>query len=142
MSRTAATQTLRGVRITGLQRLRNDPSGNPRWQVFLSDGTEARTGDGANCAYGIDNVQYRDVPLEVELRGGYLVKIKRTLPVVHVQPGSPDIGSTSAAKHWIDEGFVVMPVPQDQDRHPFGRPCRACSPEGSLKGLPTRYPRT
>jgi hypothetical protein len=68
---------LAGVKITGLTRLRNDAAGNPRWLVQLDDGTEAATEDGAQCAYSIDNVDYRGVPLVVTMRRGKIARVRR-----------------------------------------------------------------
>jgi hypothetical protein len=138
MSRTAATQVLRGVRIATMRRLNSRASGSPRWLVCLDDGTEAETGDGAQCSHSIDNAQFRDVPLEVELRGGYIVRVQRYLPVVHIDSGPLGSDAARFSRLWREEGFTVASVPQDQERHPFGRPCRACSPEGTLEGMDLR----
>src|ERR1700722_4786694 len=114
MTRTAGTETLHGVRIVGMRRMNSRPSGSPRWLVAFSDGTEADTGDGASCSWSIDNAEYRNVPLEVELRGGSVVKVRRTMPVVHIADFTGTPQSLTAQEVWRSQGFAVTPAPQDQ----------------------------
>lgn len=65
----ARTSTLTGVKIVSLTRMKNSVNGNPRFMVMLSDGTEAPTRPDAMLSYGIENAEYRDVPLTVKLDG-------------------------------------------------------------------------
>lgn len=72
MARRVDIETLRGVRIIAARRLAQDPSGNPRWFVVLSDGTQAETAPGAPCAYQIGDTAMHGVPLTVVLHDGQL----------------------------------------------------------------------
>jgi hypothetical protein len=63
---TGRVEIQNGLIIDWLERLVNDRSGNPRWQVTFTDGTVAVTHSGAAINYGIDNREYRNVPLTVE----------------------------------------------------------------------------
>ena len=69
--------TLSGVKIRELTRLRNSPSGNPRWLVTLSDGHSMPTRPDADANFGIENSELQDTPLTIEVQGGQITKIAR-----------------------------------------------------------------
>lgn len=73
-------KTLSGVKIRELTRLRNSASGNPRWLVTLSDGTSAPTLADADANFGIENSEFQDTPLTVELEGGQITRVARQDP--------------------------------------------------------------
>jgi hypothetical protein len=67
---------LAGVKIVNLTRLANTrATGNPRWLVLLSDGTEAETWPDADVAFGIENSEYQDTPLTVVMRGRFITRL-------------------------------------------------------------------
>lgn len=72
--------TLTGVKIRELTRLRNSPSGNPRWMVTLSDGTSAPIKPDADANFGIENSEFQNTPLTVEIQGGQIIRIARQEP--------------------------------------------------------------
>ena len=72
--------TLNGVKIRELTRLRNSPSGNPRWMVTLSDGHSMPIKPDADANFGIENSELRDTPLTVEIQGGQITRITRQDP--------------------------------------------------------------
>jgi hypothetical protein len=63
--------------IASLERLWLSRVGNPRFQVVFTDGTAAQTATDASVNYGIENPEYRDVPLEVTFnRAGKIVHLE------------------------------------------------------------------
>ena len=54
-----------GLMIARITRLNSSRNGNPRFQVSFTDGTVAPTGVDCAIAYGIQNSEYRGVPLSV-----------------------------------------------------------------------------
>lgn len=49
--------------IAELERMNNSANGNPRFLVKFTDGTEASTQVDAAVAYGLENPEFRDVPV-------------------------------------------------------------------------------
>ena len=75
-----------GLRVDSLHRMRNTAAGNPRWSVVLTAVTKggltpdvigAETAPDAQCAYAIDNREYRDEPHDYQFRDGYITKIRK-----------------------------------------------------------------
>lgn len=55
--------------IASLKRLRNTLNGNPRYEVAFTDNTVLRTKADSNIAAVIEDPEYRDIPLKVEVNG-------------------------------------------------------------------------
>jgi hypothetical protein len=73
--------TRAGLTISALERLLNTPAtGNPRWHVYFTNGTSASTSPNADITFGIENSEYRGVPLTVSFdsRTGDITKIAFT----------------------------------------------------------------
>lgn len=51
--------------IDHLERLNNSANGNPRYRIHFTDGSSAITASDASFCYGIENREYRDVPLVI-----------------------------------------------------------------------------
>lgn len=49
--------------ISGMERLNNSPSGSPRYRLSLVGGATVDTAPDAQINYGIDNPEYRGVPV-------------------------------------------------------------------------------
>lgn len=64
-------------KIESLKRLSNSANGNPRWEVTFTDGTVFETGKDSMVGYVIDNWEYRDVMVTVQLSRGKIVNIRR-----------------------------------------------------------------
>lgn len=54
-----------GLVIESLERLNTSANGNPRFRVTFTNGTVAETQSDAALNYGIENREFRDVPLKV-----------------------------------------------------------------------------
>jgi hypothetical protein len=55
--------------IANLKRLKNTVNGNPRYIVTFTDGTSIRTQGDSMLGYSVENPEYRDVPLKLEVNG-------------------------------------------------------------------------
>lgn len=63
--------------IDHLERRKNSVNGNPRFRVVFTDGSSAITQSDAAFAYGLENPEFRDVPLEVTFsRAGLITRVK------------------------------------------------------------------
>ena len=63
--------------IESLERLNNSSNGNPRYKVTFTNGREALTETDGQVGYGLENEEYRDVPLEVTFtRAGRVQYVK------------------------------------------------------------------
>lgn len=72
MSRPRTPTPLMAVkRMTGTTRQNSSRNGNPRWRVHFDDATSALTAVDSAVAYGINNREHYDNPVEVtyDLRG-------------------------------------------------------------------------
>lgn len=64
--------------ITSIRRLRNNRNGNPSFEVTLSNGEKVRTAPNSMVAFTIQNNEFWNVPLRVELNArGQLVNVER-----------------------------------------------------------------
>lgn len=66
----------RTLTIHAIERLRLSKNGNPRHRVTFTDGTMAETANDASVNYGIENREYRDVPLVVTFEAGKITYIR------------------------------------------------------------------
>ena len=57
--------TRTGLVIKHLERIADSTSGNPRFRVSFTDGTAHRTMSDAEVNYGLENPEFRGVPLTV-----------------------------------------------------------------------------
>jgi len=53
--------------IESLTRLKNSVNGNPRYRLHFSNGDSATTQSDASISYGLQNSEYRNVPVRVML---------------------------------------------------------------------------
>lgn len=60
----AGTETKRVLTIATLERLNVSASGNPRFKVTFTTGESAQTKPDAAINHGIENSEFRDVPVE------------------------------------------------------------------------------
>ena len=58
--------TRKGLIIEKIERARSSVNGNPAFYLTFTDGTRSRTMADAGFAYGIENPEYRGVPLTVQ----------------------------------------------------------------------------
>ena len=63
------------ARISLLKRANNSVDGNPRWRVYLNDGTMYHTKVDASVAFGLDNPEYKDCDVEVTIEQGQIVYV-------------------------------------------------------------------
>ncbi|TKK84617.1 hypothetical protein FDA94_28730 [Herbidospora galbida] len=59
------SETMRILTIDTLERLNLSSAGNPRFKVTFTNGESAQTQSDASVNYGIENSEYRGVPLKV-----------------------------------------------------------------------------
>ena len=62
--------------IDSIKRAASSRNGNPRFTVTFTDGSTHSTAVDAMVAYGIENSEYRNVPLDVTLENGHIVYVK------------------------------------------------------------------
>lgn len=63
--------------IDYLKRRNNSVNGNPRFLVVFTDGSSALTQSDAAFCYGIENPEFRDVPVEVSFsRAGLITNVE------------------------------------------------------------------
>ena len=62
--------------ISRLERMKSSVNGNPRFMVTFTDGSSMPTKPDAMLAYGIENEEYRDRPLLVEVERGQIVYLR------------------------------------------------------------------
>lgn len=63
------------TQVTRLKRAQNSKYGNPRWRVYLADGTEYYTKPDASCAYGLTNSEFKG-DVEVEIENGQITYVR------------------------------------------------------------------
>jgi hypothetical protein len=62
MSKRVGTHVLT---IASLERRNLDAGGNPRFNVYFTDGTHEQTATGSQVNYAIENAEFRNVALDV-----------------------------------------------------------------------------
>lgn len=83
--------------IAKLKRLRNTLNGNPRWEVTFTDGTTLRTKANAEIASVIENREYHDTPLVVEINGRGTIS--------NLTPDAPNREGSADNAWYIDREF-------------------------------------
>lgn len=72
-----ANETTYTKTISRIERKRSSVNGNPRFELFFTDGTSASTAVDAGVAYGIENPEYRRGPVEFTVTSrGQIVNAK------------------------------------------------------------------
>lgn len=66
-------QVIRQGRIASIERLPSSASGNPRYALYLTDGTALKTAPDAAINYGITNPEYRDRDVTFTIERGRVV---------------------------------------------------------------------
>lgn len=83
--------------IANLKRLRNTFNGNPRWEVTFTDGTVLRTKADSGIASVIENQEYRNTPLVVEISGRGTIS--------NLTPDAPNRKGSADNAWYIDREF-------------------------------------
>lgn len=72
-----SNETRQTLTIASMERLKLSTNGNPRFRVFFTNGLVAQTQTDGSIGYGIENSEYRDVPVVVTFtRAGRITDVE------------------------------------------------------------------
>lgn len=96
------TDTTFTARITRIERMKSSAYGNPRFMLTFDTGKSYPTQPDAMLAYGIENPEYRDGPVEVTLNGREHVTYVRPVSAATAVENSDGTVTLVAPEEWSD----------------------------------------